>query len=145
MQAGAGNIAVTVAFFCNDGKGNFVLHKRSEACRDERGKWDCGGGKLEFGEEPKDAVLREVKEEYGVDGSVQEQFPAYSLIREQDGVKTHWLVLPFLIKIDVKKAKIMEPHKATEIGIFNVDNLPQPLHPGLQKLLLLYKDSLKKT
>jgi 8-oxo-dGTP diphosphatase len=144
MQSGAGNIAVTVAFFCNDGNGNFVLHKRSNACRDEQGKWDCGGGKLEFGEEPDTAVLREVKEEYGVDGAIQAQLPSYSLFREQDGVKTHWLVIPYLIKIDVKKARIMEPEKAEEIGIFTTNNLPKPMHPGLQKLLLLYKDSLKK-
>ena len=140
MQAGANQTAITVAFFCNDGNGNFVLHRRSAACRDERGKWDCGGGKLEFGEEPEAAALREVKEEYGVDGKIQEQLPAYSLLREQEGVKTHWLVIPFLVKIDLGKARIMEPEKASEIGIFNTGNLPQPLHPGLQKLLSLYKN-----
>jgi len=144
MQAGVDNIGITVAFFCNDGNGNFVLHRRSDACRDEQGKWDCGGGKLEFGEEPEAAVLREVKEEYGVNGTIQEQLSAYSLFREQGGVNTQWLVLPFLIKIEVKKAKIMEPDKATDIGIFTVNNLPQPLHPGLQKLLLLYKNRFKR-
>jgi ADP-ribose pyrophosphatase YjhB (NUDIX family) len=144
MKAGADHIGVTVSFHCNDGKGNFILHKRSKACRDERGRWDSGGGRLEFGEQPRDAVLREIMEEYGLKGEIQEQMPAFSLIRKQYGKTTHWLVIPFFVKVDVKKARIMEPEKAAEIGVFTLDKLPKPLHTGLKAELSLYKRYFEK-
>ena len=139
MKAGVDYTAVAVAFFCNDDKGNFILQKRSENCRDERGCWDGGGGQLEFGEELGEAALRELKEEYGISGEIQEQLPSYAIAREQDG-KTHWIAVPFFIKADIEKARIMEPKKVTEIGIFRLDNLPRPLHSCLQKELKDYKE-----
>jgi 8-oxo-dGTP diphosphatase len=51
MIRGIDYIGITCVFFCHDGKGNILLHKRSEKCKDEQGNWDCGGGALEFGEE----------------------------------------------------------------------------------------------
>ncbi len=132
MKAGIDYTGITTPFYCNDGKGNFLLHKRSGSCRDEKGKWDFGGGRLEFGESPEESVLREAKEEYGVKGVIQEQLPAYSELIVHDGKRAHWLVVPFFIKMDIRKAKIMEPEKASEIGIFALDNLPKPLHTGVR-------------
>lgn len=50
MRQGFDYIGVTTVFYCHDGKGNLLLHKRSQTCRDEKGRWDCGGGALKFGE-----------------------------------------------------------------------------------------------
>lgn len=140
MKAGIDHVGVTTAFYCNDGNGNFLLHKRSNSCRDERGKWDFGGGKLEFGETLEESALREAEEEYGVRGEIQEQLPAHSAFVEQDGVKTHWVVVTFLIKMDIRKARIMEPEKATALGIFTLDNLPEPLHVTASADLSRYKE-----
>ncbi len=60
LKPGVDYIGVTTSFYCNDGKGNFLLHKRSKNTRDENGRWDPGGGQLEFGEKPEKGVLREV-------------------------------------------------------------------------------------
>lgn len=139
LKPGKDYIGITTPFYCNDGKGNFVMHKRDQNARDEQGTWDCGGGQLDFGEELEEAVLREVKEEYGCEGAIQEQLPAHSVFRVFDGVKVHWLATPFFIKIDVTKAKITEPHKFSEIGIFTLDNFPQPLHSGLAYSMKKYK------
>lgn len=144
MKAGADYIAVAVTFICNDGKGNFVFHKRSNNCRDEKGRWDWGGGRLEFGETLDEAVLREVQEEYGVVGKIQEQLSAFSAVWVEDGIKVHWVKIPFFIKIDVKKARIMEPDKATEIGIFTLDNLPRPLHSGVHATMSRNKKCFEK-
>ena len=38
------------------------------------------------------------------------------------------LAVPFFIKADVTKARIIEPEKISEIGLFRLDNVPQPLH-----------------
>ncbi len=144
MLPGGDYIAVTVPFFCNDGKGDFVLHKRSRKCRDEKGCWDLGSGGLEFGETLEKAVLREVKEEYGAAGRIQEQLPAYSLIRRQGRDKTHWLVVPFMVGAGVRRAMMMEPEKATDIGVFRLGSFPRPLHTGARAALSRYKAYLEK-
>lgn len=54
MKRGIDYIGNSVVYFCHDGKGNFVMAKRSANARDEHGKWDIGGGGLEFGEKVED-------------------------------------------------------------------------------------------
>jgi ADP-ribose pyrophosphatase YjhB (NUDIX family) len=144
LKPGIDFIGISTPFYCNDGKGNFLLHKRSKKARDEQGKWDFGGGKLDFGEEVKRGVLREVKEEWGVDGKIQEQLEAHSIFRTQNGKKTHWLAIPFFIKVDINKAKIMEPEKFSEMGIFELDNLPKPLHSGAKYTMKHYSKNFEK-
>ncbi len=144
MEAGVDYIGICTPFYCNDGKGNFLLHKRGDKCRDEKGRWDTGSGQLEFGQSPSESVLRELKEEYGLTGEIQEQLPAHSILRENNGKKTHWLSIPFFIKADIKSAKIMEPEYASEIGVFRLDALPSPLHTGLQKTMSMFPEHFKK-
>ena len=64
MKKGIDHIGVGVVFFCHDGKGNFILNKRTAKSRDEYGRWDPGGGGINFGEKVPDALKREIKEEY---------------------------------------------------------------------------------
>lgn len=45
----------------------FLLSKRGPGCPDHVGKWQCTCGYLDFDETLADAVLREVKEELGLD------------------------------------------------------------------------------
>lgn len=48
MQKGVDHIGVSVIYFCHDGKGNFLMQKRGNTSRDEKGTWDIGGGAIEF-------------------------------------------------------------------------------------------------
>lgn len=144
LTAGIDYIGIATPFYCNDGKGNFVLHKRSDKARDEKGRWDFGSGQLIFGEKPEEAVLREVKEEYGVKGIIQEAAPTQSILRIQSGIKTHWLALPFFVKVDLTKIRIMEPKKVTKIGIFTLDHLPKPLHSAVRLTLKEYSTYFDK-
>lgn len=144
IKPGIDFIGITTPFYCNDGQGNFLLHKRSENARDEKGRWDFGSGQLDMGEEIEVGVLRELQEEYGVIGNIQEQVPAHSIIRTENGITTHWLAIPFFIKVNINDAKIMELHKVTEIGIFRLDNLPKPLHTGVQITMRKYKELFER-
>jgi hypothetical protein len=98
MKPGIDYIGISTPFYCNDGKGRFVLHKRSVKCRDEHSAWDPGSGQLEFGLSPEENVLKEVMEEYGCRGIIQEQVPTHTIIRNSNGKVTHWLAVPFFIK-----------------------------------------------
>jgi ADP-ribose pyrophosphatase YjhB (NUDIX family) len=144
LKPGVDFIGISTPFYCNDGKGNFLMHKRSKTARDEQDKWDFGGGQLDFGEQPQEGVLREVKEEWGVKGVIQEQLAAHSIFRMQNGVKTHWLAIPFFVKVNVKKAKIVEEGKFSEMGIFKLAKLPKPLHSGVKYTMKHYPKSFKK-
>lgn len=144
MNIGVDYIGISTPFYCHDGKGNFLLHKRSKNCRDEQGNWDPGSGKLDFGTTLEENVLREVFEEYGCTGEIQERLPSHDIFRENNGVKTHWVAVPFFVKVDPSQVKNNEPEKIDEIGWFTLDNLPTPLHTGFAFTLNTYKEYFDK-
>lgn len=147
-QAGIDYIGVSTSFYCHDGKGHWLLHKRSENCRDEKGAWDSGGGKLEFGLSLEENVLKEISEEYGCNAVIQQQLPVVTLLRNlPDGRQTHWIVVPFILSLpyeEVKKVRIGDPGKMAEIGWFTFENLPHPLHSGFKKTIKLYESIFRK-
>ncbi len=140
MKPGIDYIGLTVVFCCYDGKGKFLLQQRGVKCRDEQGFWEFGGGQIEFGETVEAAVLREMREEIGVSGSVIEALPPLSLLREDKGIKKHWLLFPFIILVDPKDVVVNEPpEKIAAVDWFRWEDFPQPLHPGDVLLLEKYK------
>lgn len=139
MKVGEDYIGITTPFYCNDGKENFLFHKRSKNCRDEQGKWEPGGGQLEFGLTPEENVLKEVKEEYGCKGVIQKTIPLVTMFRTNNGKKTHWISFPFFIKVNKDEVKIGEPDKIDELGWFKLTKLPKPLHTGFARTFKTYK------
>lgn len=161
MQKGIDFIGVTVSFFCHDGQGNYLFQKRGAAARDENGKWDCGGGGLEFGEKVENCLKKEVKEEYCAD-IIRSEFLGYHEVfrtikiqnpspqggplpfEKGDLKPSHWIALHFKVLVDPKQVKNGEPHKFDEIGWFRIDNLPpaSELHSQLPAELERYKGRL---
>jgi ADP-ribose pyrophosphatase YjhB (NUDIX family) len=142
MKKGEDFTGVTVVYLCHDGKGNFLLNKRSVNCRDEHGTWDPGGGGLEFGDTVEDTLRKEIAEEYCVE-PLDFKFLGYRDIhREHNGKKTHWISLDFKVLIDREKVKNGEPHKFDAIDWFTLDNLPNPLHSQFPKFLEIHKDQI---
>ena len=131
-------------FLCHDGTGRVLLHRRGPQARDHRGDWDGGAGGVEFGESLLEAVVREVREEYGLEAIVDEQLLSYTISRENDNHKTHWIGTPFLIRVDGAAQIKKEEGYVDEIGWFAIDTLPEPLHPGLRMVLENFKEALKK-
>lgn len=144
MKPGLDYVGITTPFFCHDGKGKFLFHRRTGKSRDESGTWESGSGKLEFGLTPDENVLKEIEEEYGCKGKIDEQLPAHSIIREKDGNKIHWLAVPFIVKVNPKVAKNNEPEKSDMIGWFSLKQLPEPLHTGFKYTFEHYKKYFKK-
>lgn len=144
LNPGIDYVGISTVFICHDGKSNFLLHKRSQKCRDEKGTWDFGGGKLEYGLTLEENVLKEIEEEYGCKGKIDEQLPSFTLFRESDGIKTHWIAVPYVVKVSPKDASIGLPEKIDELGWFDLNNLPSPLHTGVVFIVEEFQTYLKK-
>lgn len=140
LKRGVDYIGITVVFFCHDGKGKLLLHKRSSKCRDEIGRWDVGGGAMEFGEEFQTAVEREILEEYCDTPSELKFIGPYNILRENGKVKTHWIALLFFAKLNPKKVKIGDPVKMDEIGWFEPSRLPDSLHSNFHRAFEMVKE-----
>lgn len=126
MKPGIDYIGVSVGAMIFNEKDELFLSKRSKNATNERGCWEVPGGKVDFGETLQDAVKREIKEEYGVDIELIEQFPAANHLINAE--KQHWVPTTFLAKIKSgQKPKIIEPDKCDAIGWFNLKKLPKPI------------------
>ncbi|MBW2964857.1 NUDIX domain-containing protein [Candidatus Woesearchaeota archaeon] len=143
MKKGEDYTGVAIVYLCHDGKGNFILNKRSENCRDEHHRWDCGGGGLEFGQTVIATLKKEIAEEYSTDVLDHEFLGYRDVHRELNGKKTHWVAIDFKVRIDPNKVKNGEPHKFSEIGWFKWGEFPENLHSQLPNFLSLYKDRLQ--
>lgn len=144
MRKGVDHIGVAVAYFCHDGKGLFLLSKRSQNTRDEQGRWECGGGGVKLYETIEEAVRREIKEELGVNVLLHEYLGHRDVHREHEGTKTHWILFDFKVFIDPKEVTIGEPDMIAEIGWFRLDELPQPLHSQMPSTVEKYRERLSR-
>lgn len=142
MRKGVDYPGVSIVFFCHDGKGNYLLHKRSQNARDEQGRWDVGGGGLELGDKVLEKLESEIMEEFCTP-VIDAEFLGYRDVhREHEGAKTHWIALDFRVLVDPNKVKIGEPHKFDDIGWFKIHNLPAPLHSQFDKALEQHRHKL---
>lgn len=133
LRRGIDHIGVSASFIVHDGKGNLLLQKRGPKARDEQGRWDVGGGAIEFGETIEEAIEREVAEELCTKPVDMEFLMVYDAHRQHNGDKTHWVAIIYAVQVDPSKVKIGEPHKIDELGWFTSKNLPTPLHSQFNK------------
>ncbi len=92
-------IAVSVT---RDEAGNVLLAQRTDdEIPDANGKWEFPGGKIEFGEDPVAAVIRETKEETGLDVEVEYLLPhVYTNIwRNTEGTDYHVIILAYVCNV----------------------------------------------
>ena len=100
------------------------------------GEWDLPGGKLEFQEEPREALIREVKEETNLDVEITEELAYINVIAGEN----HFIVLPYITKIKPDSANYNnnEPKKHERFEWFSIDNLPTPLLLSARYILDMY-------
>lgn len=142
MMKGEDFIGLTVSFLCHDGRGNVLLSLRGRAARDEHGRWDCGGGGVEFGDTAENTLRKEIAEEYCTD-VLEARFLGYrDVFREKDGRRTHWLSLDYLVLVDSDKWGNGEPHKLESVEWFAFSKLPDPMHSQWPMFQEKYADIL---
>ncbi len=75
--------------------GKMLLVKRAN--EPARGKWSIPGGVVELGEKLRDALIREVREECGIDIEVDGLFDVVEVINKEGGrVRFHYVILDYL-------------------------------------------------
>lgn len=142
MEPGKDYVGIAVAYWCHDGDGKYLFNKRGANCRDEQGKWDCGAGKLEFGDSVENTLRKEIREEYDAEVLEYEFLGYHDVFKKRDGAPVQWLTLVFRVRLDPTQAKNNEPHKFDAIGWFSLNEPPAPLHPQVERELVRYRERL---
>ncbi|MCL5433169.1 MAG: NUDIX domain-containing protein [Patescibacteria group bacterium] len=143
MKKGIDFIGVSAGAMIFNDKNELFLSKRSKKTSNERGCWETPGGSVDFGEALEEAIKREIKEEYGVEIYIIEQFPAADHLIPKE--KQHWIATTFLAKIKKSQTpRILEPHKCDGIGWFKLNKLPKPLSIITKLDLKYYRKRFKK-
>lgn len=130
-------IVLATGILCNR-KGEVLLIKRSRNNKTFRGFWQLPEGKIEFGEQPVEALAREIKEELGCRLTSTQPATASSAIVNFQGVSYHLLRICFNVgwKGVIKLSKEHENHRW--VNIQEVSKLPK-LVPGTKEIIKTLK------
>jgi len=79
-----------------------LILKRRDDDVDSPREWEIPGGKVEFGEHPKEAVLREMEEETNLKFKIKELFEIGNLQYDKKDRKIHLLQLYYLFNTEEK-------------------------------------------
>jgi 8-oxo-dGTP pyrophosphatase MutT (NUDIX family) len=144
MNPGKDYIGISTPFFCLNDQGEILFQLRGEQTRDESGRWDPGSGKLEKGLTLEENVKKEVHEELDAECEIIDRVPAHGIFREHEGEETHWLVVPFFVRVDQEQVEINEPEKIEELRWAKLGDFPEPLHKGFESTFKSYEQKFEK-
>lgn len=142
MKPGIDYIGVGTGAVIVNEEGKILLTRRGPKARNQVGKWEAPGGRVEFGETAKQTIIREIKEELDIDIRVNFLLGFVDDIIEEE--KQHWVGTTWLASIVNGEPKIMEKENCDGLGWFSVEeanDLPKSL--TLQHDLEAYKNYLK--
>jgi 8-oxo-dGTP diphosphatase len=96
-------ILVVCALIIADGK--VLLERHAPADAGTGYLWDIPGGKVEIGETPEQAVVREIREEMGVEIAVQKMLPRLDV---SSWGNRHWVLATYRCRIVSGEAVVSE-------------------------------------
>ena len=112
--------------------------KRFLLTKEENGKWELpGGGGLDFGENFKDCLKREIKEEMGLDITFVADTPSYFVTAKRDN-REYWLS-SILYVTKVKDLNFTPSDECVELRFFNKEEaLKENLFSTIVEFVKLY-------
>lgn len=119
--------------------GNKVLLSLRENTGFMDGKYGLVSGHVEEGETADEAVIREAKEESGVDISIDDINFVYAMHRLKDQPQDDYIDLYFECKNWQGEFTNAEPEKCGGLEWFDIDTLPNNTIPYIVEVLSLYQ------
>lgn len=110
--------------------GKILLVKGSRGLTE--GRWTLPGGFLRFGESPEACVLREIREEVGLTGTIEGFAGARSKLGRR--TKLHWTMLFYRVAIDGEPAP--DPDEIAEARFVTLDQAAEMLLDGEMRSIL---------
>lgn len=118
-------ITIVVAVIRNE-KGDILLARRNEPeLKYAHDKWEFVGGGIEFGESPEEALIREVKEEAGVDVEIIRLIPKVfsEKLTISDEKQAHVIILSYECKIISGQLKAGLEEEISELKFVPLDEV----------------------
>src|SRR4051812_6788933 len=138
MRRGVDYIGVGVGAIIVDDSGRLFLAQRGAKAQNERGLWEFPGGAVEFGETLRNALVREIQEEYGIIIEVGDMLTVTDHILPDE--HQHWVSPSFICRVASGTPTIREPEKCANIGWFDLDDIPVDLTQVTAHDLVLYRE-----
>ena len=91
-----------------------------------KGYWALPGGRVEPGETVEQTIIREVKEETGLNVAIVRKIGEYHEQGNQDGVEYDYYPACFLVKVVGGEMKRQES-EIQEIQLFSIEDIPETL------------------
>lgn len=130
---------VTIKGLCmKDGKLLFV-HDFTDG--HPTGEWELPGGGMDFGDTPQEALIREVKEEMGLEVTWVAEKPTYIWSSKRPNARgMEWYyVFVLCYKFEVKNFDFTPTDECREIGFFAKDDIPkEELSANMRPLVELF-------
>lgn len=139
LKEGEYHLSVLAVIARPDGK--FLITRRAKDKEWAPGWWEVSGGGVQAGEDSKDAVIREVKEETGLDITKCEGGLLFTYRRENIKEGDNYFVDVYRYILDFKESDIAL--QAEETSGFTITNFPQIEEFARQGIFLHY-DSIKQ-
>lgn len=107
--------------------------KRFLLSLEDNGMWDLLGGGLEFGENPQNCLIRELKEEAGLTVTMIQPQPAYFLTALS--TKGYWTA-NIIYEVKIKDLKFKTSEECIDLKFFTKeDTLKENLYPTITKFI----------
>ena len=131
-------ILVAVGAVIQDHKGKILLVKhKKERGGYWQGKWICPGGELEYGEEIKQGIKREVKEETNLEIElIAPLVPFDRIVKTNEKTSLHVIYIDYVARLLSGELKVdSDVGEALWVEKENILKIWQELHPDTRKLL----------
>jgi 8-oxo-dGTP diphosphatase len=122
MQKAIDYIGVGVGAIILGEDSSVFLAKRGPLARNELDKWEFPGGGVKFGETLRDALHREISEEFGFSVTIIRLLDVIDHILPEE--QQHWVSPVYICRPYVGSPRILEPLKCIDIRWFSLDKLP---------------------
>lgn len=100
-------IGVSQKAIISNNKGDILIIRRSKTAPSRPLNWDLPGGEIDFGEDIKKSISREIKEETGLKIANPE---VIDVISGFDSKKEFWITICYLVKTAMQKITLSYEH-----------------------------------